>query len=296
MAQYFRIYTAKQHSIYLYKVYFCHTHIDAERREIIMQGELIRVSSLKEAFSLKDQDSAFFAGGTGICYKDSGIHAKKLIVIPEEKDFRSIIVKDEIVSIGALVSFTQALECPDVPGCLKEALRFCGSWQKRNMATVCGNIASWRCDSYLVPTLVAAGACLKVATADQEDVIGIAQYARERDLYKDALITAVLIKSDKAFASSDGNLRVISKRYANTVESHAYLTIAMGREKNEYRIAIAIKRCGIFLPDIMNWDVAWRQAGVQDDFYGSEEYKRYLTQTTLDQMYESLSTEGGDLS
>ncbi len=261
-----------------------------------MQGELVRASSIQEALSLKDQDTAFFAGGTGIGYKDSGIHAKKLVVIPDEKGFRDIAVEKEYVRIGALVTFTQALECLDVPCYLKEALRFNGSLQKRNMATLCGNIASWRCDSYLVPTLIAAGACLNVVTKDGEEEVEIARYAKEREHYKDALITAVLVKTDGACSKGKDGLRVLSKRFANTVESHACLTIAMGREKDEYRIGIAIKGSGIFLPDIMNWDVAWMKAGVKDDFYGSQEYKRYLTQTTLDWMYETLSMEGGDES
>ncbi len=265
-----------------------------------MDGELIRASSLKEALSLKDQDSAFFAGGTGIEWKDSGIFAKKLIVIPDVEGFKSIAVESGMVRIGALVTFTQALNCPDVPGYLKEALRFCGSLQKRNMATVCGNIAFWRSDSYLVPTLIASGASLCIALPEGEETVSIARYASDRARYADALITAVIVKADDAKTSDSlkdpASLKVLTKRYANTVESHACLTIAMGREKDDYNIGIAIKSCGIFLPDIMNWDVSWKKAGVQDDFFGSEEYKRYLTQTTLDQMYEILSMEGGDES
>ena len=49
----------------------------------------------------------------------------------------------------------------------------------------------------------------------------------------------------------------------------------------------------IFLPDITNWGISWKKAGVQDDMFGSEEYKRYLTETTLDTMYEKLGGEGG---
>ena len=101
-----------------------------------------------------------------------------------------------------------------------------------------------------------------------------------------ALITAVMVKEDSS-------VRILSKRYANTMESHAYLTIAMGREKDQFRIGLAIKGCGIFLPDIMNWGVSWKKAGVRDDMFGTEEYKRYLAGVTLDQMYEKLGGEGG---
>ena len=46
----------------------------------------------------------------------------------------------------------------------------------------------------------------------------------------------------------------------------------------------------------MNWGIAWKKADVQDDMFGSEEYKRYLTQVTLETMYEKLGGEGGSAS
>lgn len=257
-----------------------------------MEGELIRASGLQEALYYKDQDSAFFAGGTGIGYKDSGIHAKKLILVPDLPGIRTITQTDSMIRIGALVTFTMALDDVKVPGYLKEALRFCGSLQKRNRATIGGNIASWRSDSYLIPTLIASGALIGVTGKGDEETIEIGRYAEERERFQDALITCVLVKQGQESAGENG-VRVLSKRYANTVESHAYLTIAMGREMEEYRIGLAIRNSGIFCPDIRNWDVSWKRANVTDDFSGSEEYKRYLTGVTLESMYEKLSTEGG---
>ena len=254
-----------------------------------MDGELIRVSGFDEAMSLKDSETAFFAGGTGICYKDSGIQAKKYIVIPDEEQMHAVIRKDGLVPLGALVTFTQALEDEAVPEYLKEALLFCGSLQKRNRATIGGNVASWRSDSYLVPTLIASGARLTLLGKEGAVQEEIAQYAADREKYSDALFTGILVKPD-------GQVRILSKRYANTVESHAYLTIAMGKEGDTWRIGLAIKNSGIFLPDITNWGVSWKKAGVQDDMFGSEEYKRYLTETTLDTMYEKLGGEGGNES
>ena len=91
-----------------------------------MGCELIRASSLMEALENKDQDAAFFAGGTGIGYKDSGIKADKLIVIPEKASMQGITEEDGCIRIGAFVTFTQALDDLLVPQYLKEALRFCG--------------------------------------------------------------------------------------------------------------------------------------------------------------------------
>ncbi len=251
-----------------------------------MDGELIRVSGFDEAVSLKDSETAFFAGGTGICYKDSGICAKKYIVIPDEEQMHTVTIKDGLVQIGALVTFTQALEEEAVPAYLKEAILFCGSLQKRNRATIGGNVASWRSDSYLVPTLIASGAKLSLMGKEGILLEEIGQYAADREKYSDALITGILVKPDE-------QVQILAKRYANTVESHACLTIAMGKEGDTYRIGLAIKNSGIFLPDITNWGISWKKAGVQDDMFGSEEYKRYLTETTLDTMYEKLGGEGG---
>ena len=252
-----------------------------------MEGELIRASNLAEALALKNDETAFYAGGTGIGYKDSGLHAKRWIVIPDLPGIHEIRKEDAWIRIGALVTFTQALEDPAVPGYLKEALRFCGSLQKRNRATIGGNLASWRSDSYLIPALIAGGAQICIAQNEGESVIGIDAYAADRAGFSDALITSVLVKQEAP------SLQILLKRYANTVESHAYLTIAMGKDGDDYRIGIAIKGCGIYLADIMNWGVSWKKAEVKDDMFGSEEYKRYLTQTTLDTMYEKLGGEGG---
>ena len=250
-----------------------------------MDRELMTVSSVQEALERKDSCSAFFAGGTEICRLNSSVSAGRLILLPKDPSLTSVSTEQGRVRIGALVTFTGALKEQAVPDYLKEALHFCGSFQKRNMATVGGNIAAWRCDSYLIPTLLAAGAELELASKDGQCVMTLADYAKERANLQDALITAVLVP-----AAAD----VLSKRYANTVESHAYLTIAMGREGDQYRIGLAVKGSGIFMPDILSWSITWKQADVKDDIYGSEAYKKYLTGVTLDDMYEKLSGEGGE--
>ncbi len=267
-----------------------------------MAEDLIRVCDLKEALSAKDSDSIFFAGGTGIEYKDSGIRAKKLIAIGQLDELKGIRDEDGCLRIGSLVTFTQALTDEKVPEYFKEALRFCGSLQKRNMATIGGNVASWRSDSYLIPTLAAAGAMVELEDRTGHMCLDIREYGEKRDTLKDALITAVLLRAqtspgeDPFCAGSSARMKVLSKRYANTVESHAYLTIAMGREGDEWRIASAVKGCGILFPDVLNWSLCWDKADVKDDLYGSCAYKRYLTGVTLDGMYEKLSAEGGEES
>lgn len=254
-----------------------------------MESEFVFASSLTEALAQKDTESAFFAGGTGIGYKDSGIHAKKLIVIPGIPGIRDISKQEDgFIRIGALVTFTQALEDPSVPNYLKEALRFCGSLQKRNMATIGGNISSRRDDSYLIPTLIASGALICLEGKNGSAVTAMDAYEKDRAGYDGALITALLVKPEAGL--------VLSKRFANTVESHAYLTISLGREGDRFRVGLAIKGCGIFCADISSWNRLWEKAGVRDDMFGTEEYKRYITRVTLESMYEELRGKGGSAS
>ncbi len=253
-----------------------------------MDREFISVMSIEEAVRSAGPDTAYYGGGTEIERLGSGVAQKKLILLNHIPELYGIRQQAGEVRIGAMTTFSQALKDPAAPAYLKEALLFCGSFQKRNMATIGGNIAAWRSDSYLVPTLLAADALLEIADASGIRQIDAADYANEEIRSSNALITAVVLPDE------GDSLHVLSKRYANTVESHAYLTIAMGRMDDTYHIGLAVKGCGIYTPDIRNWSLAWREAGVQDDMFGSEAYKKYLTGVTLDDMYEKLSQEGGD--
>ena len=253
-----------------------------------MNCEFYSPASIDEAVAMMKDGCAYFAGGTETEHLNSRVEASAFILLRGVAGLTGIEASGEDVRIGSMVTFTRALKAPGIPEYFREALHFCGSLQKRNMATIGGNIASWRCDSYLIPTLLAAGAQVELADETGRCTMPLEEYGQKRDSLKKALITAVILPSEAS------GVKVLSKRYANTVESHAYLTIAMGKKDDAFRIGLAIKGSGIFTPDITNWGVSWKMADVKDDMFGSEAYKRYLTGTTLDDMYEKLSGEGGD--
>ena len=253
-----------------------------------MDREFLSAMSIEEAIKLQGEGCAYFAGGTEIEHLNSKVNDSTFILISGIPGLDGVECCGDTVKIGALTTFTKALKAPDVPEYLKEALHYCGSLQKRNMATIGGNIASWRCDSYLIPTLLAADAELEIADENGCRTVRLEEYGQNRQEWKKALITAVIVPKEST------GLKILSKRYANTVESHAYLTIAMGKMGDTYRIGLAIKGSGIFTPEITNWSVSWKKADVKDDMFGTESYKRYITSVTLDDMYEKLSGEGGD--
>ena len=171
-----------------------------------MNSEFLSPVSVDEAVSLMGEGCAFFAGGTETEHLNSRVSASTFILISGIEGLDVIDASGDAVRIGSTVTFTKALKAPEVPEYFKAALRYCGSLQKRNMATIGGNIASWRCDSYLVPTLLAAGAQLEIADETGCREISLEEYGQNREALKKALITAVIIPSEKT------GVNVISKR------------------------------------------------------------------------------------
>ena len=272
-----------------------------------MERNVIIASTLEEAVGCKTPDAAFYAGGTEIGRLGSPVDAKTLILLKKIPELYGIRVTGDPetenpsgswLRIGAMCSFQEILDCDAAPAWLKTAVRYLASLPRRFKATVGGNIASWRSDSYLIPTLLAAGAKLEIAgmeggeDPDQNGngavpgrrIRALKDYMEEREQLGNWLITAV-------YADLSHDLKVLSEHFSNTAQSHAYLSLAMGKKGEDYRIGMAVAGCGIYAPGILSWSRAWKEAGVRDDLYGSEEYKRYLAGITLDEFYERLNQE-----
>lgn len=272
-----------------------------------MERNVIIASTLEEAVGCKTPDAAFYAGGTEIGRLGSPVDAKTLILLKKIPELYGIRVTGDPetenpsgswLRIGAMCSFQEILDCDAAPAWLKTAVRYLASLPRRFKATVGGNIASWRSDSYLIPTLLAAGAKLEIAGMEGgEDpdkngngavpgrrILALKDYMEEREQLGNWLITAV-------YADLSDDLKVLSEHFSNTAQSHAYLSLAMGKKGEDYRIGMAVAGCGIYAPGILSWSRAWKEAGVRDDLYGSEEYKRYLAGITLDEFYERLNQE-----
>ena len=137
-----------------------------------MERNVIIASTLEEAVGCKTPDAAFYAGGTEIGRLGSPVDAKTLILLKKIPELYGIRVTGDPetenpsgswLRIGAMCSFQEILDCDAAPAWLKTAVRYLASLPRRFKATVGGNIASWRSDSYLIPTLLAAGAKLEIA-------------------------------------------------------------------------------------------------------------------------------------
>ena len=137
---------------------------------------------------------------------------------------------------------------------------------KRNMATIGGNVALRRTDSYLYATLLACHAKLDLMCKDGAVIRKCTKcYLENYKDYADMLIVSVLVPTKAV---------VFSKRYANTVQSHAVLTVSVGLAEGKMRYAVAAKDTYLgLLPE--------NELVFKDDIYGSAEYKKYLLSVTI---------------
>lgn len=209
--------------------------------------ELVRVDSLMDAVG---RDGLFLSGGTEILRLNTGVdkNSPLIDILPLLSD--EIRKEGDSVLIGASATFALLLSFPVVPDYLKEALCYMPSPQLRNQATIGGNIASWRDDSFLIPTLSASGAELTVVSSDGE---------KERMSIKDYGLKRGLILSVSIPASAE----VRNFRESLTSHSHAVVTASFGEGE-----CYAVKGSGIFF--------SYDELKFNDDMFGSASYKSYL--------------------
>ncbi len=268
-----------------------------------MAEKLIIAGSIGDAIGNSGDETVFLAGGTEINRLGSSVSASTLISVKKISGLREIYEEDGIVWIGSAVTFQEAAENEMVPEYFKEALLFMASRTKRNMATVGGNLALLRDDSYIVPCLLAARAKVVYKTSAAEELTCACKYLNG---VKDGSIRNALILKIGLNASRT----VFNKRYANTAMSHSVLNVSFGcnSEGKEIAIGAAIKNTGLHRlkeaeelieknPNISEGEIMeWAKKAdfqIESDMYGSAEYKRYLLGTTIAKFAEQAHAEVG---
>lgn len=273
-----------------------------------MKKDYLIATDVKDALSkMKDNPSyAFLAGGTEINRLDSSIQCEGVISLSKLGLDKIEKVNGE-VKIGGCVTFQQLIDSPLVPDYLKKAAHFCASRTRRNMATVSGNLALGRDDSYLMPTLLASKSRLLTYGLSSEGVysndnIPIREYHAYHSQFSSTLLVGVLLPDEDRF--------VDSSRFSKTAQAHAAVTVSFGAAVNDgkfadVRIFAAVKGTGILrFSDIENGienesyaDAADVQFAVSsacnavDDQFGSAAYKRYVTGIAVAQAYRRAKGE-----
>lgn len=268
-----------------------------------MAEKLIVAGTLEEALLAKSSDSVFLAGGTEINRLQGSVDAKELISIHRIKELKGICEKAGRIWIGACSTFQEAVDSPLVPAYFKEACMMMASRTKRNMATIGGNVALLRDDSYIVPALLASGAVVAYMDGKKEVMeTCISSFVTDRQAGKlgDVLILGIGLDPER---------RVFNYRSANTAMSYSRLNVSLGCDAKgeDITIAAAVKNCGLFrlvkLEEAVNADPAiteeaiieWvkncKACVIPSDMYGSEEYKRYLLGASIAKMVADARKE-----
>lgn len=262
-----------------------------------MAERLIIAHTPQEAVQAKSGDNAYLAGGTEAMRLGSEFACDAYVSLRRTEALREVKRSSGKLEIGASCTFQELMDSADVPAYLKEALQFMASRTRRNMATIGGNVAVCRDDSFLVPTLLAASASVSLMNKDgSSEEVGLEQYIAGRDKYKDCLILSINLP--------DGAI-VKSVRSANTAQSHARLTAALGKKDGKYMAYAAIKNYGLVklggiaekmssadnlsedeITDYLKNDA---KIALKDDLlYGGADYRKYLLGITFAQMYQEL--------
>ena len=117
-----------------------------------MIQEFLIAKDTEDALKLKRNNpkSVFYAGGTEINRLNSTVDAKTAISLAN-LGLGSIADEGGSIRIGSMVTFQNLVDSALVPQWLKDAALYCGSFTKRNMATIGGNLAMLSDHSYLGP-------------------------------------------------------------------------------------------------------------------------------------------------
>lgn len=262
-----------------------------------MAETLVIAHSIEDAIKSKTNDSIYLSGGTEINRLNSYVRANTLISLKKIDSLKKISKENNLIRIGSMVTFQDLVESDYIPSFLKESAKFMASRTKRNMATIGGNIAILRSDSYLLSTLMAANANLLL---ENDEKINISNYIANQKEYSNKLIKEIII---------DENCKVYSKRFSNTAQSHAVVTVSVGVNNYIYSVACSIKNLGnvdlknlstmlsssdLSEEEIMNYvKTSSIAANISDDFFGSKEYKIYLLGVGISELY--FKAKGGSL-
>lgn len=269
-----------------------------------MVENLILAKDVAEAVALASKPgAAYLAGGTEINRLNSSVEASSLVALNRVSELNFIKKEGPFVEFGAMCTFQQIVDAKETPEYFKTACLYMASRTKRNMATIGGNIALFRDDSYLWPTLLACDASLKLVAAagaccgceaaggvdaatGEKSFVSSDFYLENHEELAGQLIYSVLIPSC---------VNIASKRYSNTAQSHAVLTMSASNGPNGLKIAVALKKAGIFtLPvlarlisdgasdeEVQAKVKACDGLKLEDDLlFGSAAYRKYLLAIT----------------
>ena len=223
-------------------------------------------SNAQEAVMIRKEvsSSRYLAGGTELLRLGGEVEGMELIdvnkLLPSEIKLR----QDGLLEIGAAATLEDLIESPLVPESIKAGARLCASFEKRNSATVGGNIASRRDDSYL-------GALFSVMDVEMHSVTPHGEEDKKVGDYFNTPCRRLII-----YFVVDPKKNAFLRRFGNTSSSHA--TLIAAHCDGNYALSVKGSKMVIGSTPEIYKDVEYRS-----DITGSSEYKKYLASIVFEE-------------
>lgn len=262
-----------------------------------MIKQVFKPASFKEAVKLKNADIYYLSGGTRINWapaqaerKLKGKPAIEKVILVQNLLSKKIKKQGADLFIGAGITLQELIDAPETPEALKKAAGFIASRNIRNMATLGGNIAANRPDSYIIPCLIAQKADVKTADAG---IMSVETYIREEKNYlieqiilprvEGTCVIDVALKSSGAYPCVTAAVRV----------SHKEAVVVLGCV-SDHVIRLKQVEPGIMEGSLFGDRLAAaieKQISPQSDLVGSAAYKKYISGSMIAHLVE-LSRKG----
>ncbi|MGN1164741.1 MAG: FAD binding domain-containing protein, partial [Candidatus Ornithospirochaeta sp.] len=206
--------------------------------------------------------SVYLLGGTDVLRLGGEADDNEIIDINGLVSSRIEMRDDGMLEIGAAATLQDLVESPLVPEVVKQGARLCASFEKRNSATVGGNIGARRDDSYLGALFAAMGVTMHTITPHGEEEKSVREYFPTQ--CRRLILSFRLDPKRKAWL----------RRFGNTSSSHAVLIAA----ESEGTYALSVKGSGLFVGESSD---IYKEIDYVSDMFGSAEYKKYLASTVF---------------
>lgn len=262
-----------------------------------MIKEVFKPSSLEEAVRLKNKDIYYLSGGTHINWtpvvqyrKAEGKPEIQKVILLQGLLSTEIKKDGSSLSIGAGVTIQDLIDSSLTPDALKKAAKYIASRNIRNMATIGGNIAANRFDSYIIPCLIALKADIETAG---DGILPVEKYVFEE---KTSLIKRIILPE------LDG-VCVVDAVYKSS-GSYPSVTTAVFVSKQEVVIAVGcVAKHVVRLKELEDRvldgsltgkalaEAVEKEVNPVSDLLGSAKYKRYLSGTMVAHSVELANAE-----
>lgn len=222
--------------------------------------------TLKEAVKLRHEieNSSYLAGGTEVLRLGSSIDSNAELIDINALLDKSIAERDGKIFIGGGASLQSIKDSEILPDFIKNAASFCSSFEKRNSATIGGNIALKRDDSYMLAALVAAEAEVIIECHAGEKIKPISVYIEKACK---GVVKYIVIPSGR---------KGWSKKIAISSASRAILIAA--ESEGVYALSVS----GSPLAFSKDKDL-YKSIEYKSDYRASAEYKKYLASVVFDE-------------